>query len=69
MFKQHVLDNADGAFSQSVARGLVRGQVVDDNVPVLGPVFELCSEARSIVALDFPRPAEQKEHFFHVSDD
>jgi hypothetical protein len=31
VFKQHVLDDADGAFSQSVARGLVRGRVVDNN--------------------------------------
>jgi hypothetical protein len=64
VLKQHVLDNANGACSQSVARGLVWGQVVDDNVPVLGSVFEL-----RVVALDFPQPAEQKEHFFHVSDD
>jgi hypothetical protein len=68
VLKQHVLYIAGGAFSQAVACGLVWGRVVDDNVPVLGPVLELCSEARPVVALDLPWPAKQIEHFLHVPD-
>jgi hypothetical protein len=66
MFKQHVLDDANGPLCQSVARLVVRGGVVDDNVSLLGPVLELCFEARSVVAFDFPRSAQQKEHLFFM---
>jgi hypothetical protein len=69
VLKQQMLDDADGAFSQAVACGLVRGRVVDNDVPVLGPVLELCSETRSVVALYFPWPPEKVEHFLHVPDD
>jgi hypothetical protein len=64
VFKQHVLDDADSAFSQSVAHGLVRGRVVDDKVPVVGPVLELRSKARPVVALDFPPACRAKRTFF-----